>query len=47
MSIVTAVFLFLALVVPGGYQGISFQQFFGVIWFVLFVLEKTGYLKLP
>ena len=47
MSIIAGVFLLLALVIPGGYQGISYQAVFGIVWFILFILEKTGVLKLP
>lgn len=48
MSIVASVFLLLALIVPGhAWPPIPWSTVFAVVWFVLHVLDKTGYLKLP
>lgn len=48
MSIVAAAFLFLALVAPGSlHPHISIANLCAVIWFVIFILEKTGRLSLP
>lgn len=47
MGIICAVFLLLALVVPGNIQGVSLHIIFSVTWFVLFILEKTKVLVLP
>lgn len=47
MSIIAAVFLLLALIVPGNVQGIPLGIIFAVTWFVLHLLDKTGVLHLP
>jgi hypothetical protein len=48
MSIIAAVFLLLALIVPGhAWPPVSWSMVFALVWFILFMLEKTGALKLP
>lgn len=48
MGIIVAVFLLLALIVPGHvYPQVPFSLLFALVWFILFTPEKYGMLKLP